>query len=56
MAIPVAGEILKAQNDSPPETDYSGLIYFAGVSYGLSVVLFIIGRGISSGWGLRRIF
>lgn len=56
VAIPVAGEILKAQNDSPPETDYSGLIYFAGVSYGLSVVLFIIGRGISSGWGLRRIF
>lgn len=56
VAIPVAGEILKAQNPTAPETDYSGLILFAGVAYGLSVVLFIVGRGISSGWGLKRTF
>lgn len=56
VAIPVAGEILKAQNDSKPETDYSGLIVFAGVAYGGSMLFFIISRGVSSGWNFRRFF
>ncbi|BCR89788.1 MCT family MFS transporter [Aspergillus chevalieri] len=57
VAIPVAGEILKAQNGNvKPETNYSGLIVFAGVAYGGSMLFFIISRGVSGGWGLKKIF
>lgn len=57
VAIPVAGEILKAQNgDVKPETNYSGLIVFAGVAYGGSMLFFVISRGVSGGWKLKKIF
>lgn len=57
IAIPVAGEILKAQNgDVELETNYSGLIVFAGVAYGGSMLFFIISRGVSGGWSLKKIF
>ena len=56
VAIPVAGEILKVQNKNGPETDYSGLIIFGGVAYGLSTLFFVISRGVSTKWDFRKIF
>lgn len=56
VAIPVAGEIIKFQNKSGPETDYSGLIIFGGVAYGLSAVFYIIAKGVSTKWNLKEIF
>ena len=56
VAIPVAGEILKAQNKDGADTDYSGLIIFGGVAYGLSSLFFVISRGVSTKWDLKRIF
>lgn len=57
VAIPVAGEILKAQNPSThEETTYWGLIIFCGLAYACSVLFLILTKGISVGWSVTRIF
>ncbi|KAA8642956.1 uncharacterized protein ATNIH1004_009718 [Aspergillus tanneri] len=57
VAIPVAGEILKAQNPaSGQETNYTGLIVFCGASYAFSTVLLVVTKVISVGWSVTRVF
>ncbi|KAE8379739.1 major facilitator superfamily domain-containing protein [Aspergillus bertholletiae] len=57
VAIPVAGEILKAQNPSThEETVYWGLIVFSGLSYACSALFLILAKGVSVGWRVTRVF
>ncbi|KAE8387138.1 major facilitator superfamily domain-containing protein [Aspergillus alliaceus] len=56
VAIPVAGEVLKAQNPSSHnEIVYSGLIVFCGLSYACSTLSLVLTKGITVGWGVTRI-
>ncbi|KAF5860231.1 hypothetical protein ETB97_001820 [Aspergillus alliaceus] len=56
VAIPVAGEGLKAQNPSSHnEIVYSGLIVFCGLSYACSTLFLVLTKGITVGWSVTRI-
>ncbi|KAF9887627.1 hypothetical protein FE257_009720 [Aspergillus nanangensis] len=51
VTVPVAGEILKAQNE-----DYSGLVIFCGASYACCSLLLLLAKGLSVGWRPTKIF
>lgn len=50
-AVPIAGAILRAQNGN-----YQGIILFVGLAYVLAFVLFVLARGMCTGWRLKRAF
>ncbi|KAF7590239.1 hypothetical protein BBP40_003123 [Aspergillus hancockii] len=56
VAIPIAGEILKAQSPAGQKEDYSGLILFCGLVYVSACLFFVLARGVSTGWKARVIF
>lgn len=51
VAVPIAGAILRAQNGN-----YQGVILFVGLAYVLAFVLFVLARGMCTGWRLKRAF
>lgn len=51
VAIPIAGAILKVQHGN-----YSGVILFCGLAYVVAFVLFVLARGMCTGWVLKRVF
>jgi MFS family permease len=55
-AIPIAGEIMKAQSSRGKKEDYSGLIVFCGLLYGCACLFFVLARGVSAGWRVKTIF
>ncbi|KAF7617602.1 hypothetical protein AFLA_006518 [Aspergillus flavus NRRL3357] len=55
-AIPIAGEILKAQSPGGEEEDYSGLVLFCGLVYACACLFFVLARGVCTGWRLKTVF
>ncbi|KAB8238131.1 MCT family MFS transporter [Aspergillus alliaceus] len=55
-AIPIAGEIMKAQSAPGKKEDYSGLIVFCGLVYGCACLFFVLARGVKVGWRVGTIF
>lgn len=55
VSLPIAGQILKAQTHDGKE-EYWGLIVFCGVAYWLSAALFVLARGILTGWKFKKVF
>ncbi|KAB8208115.1 major facilitator superfamily domain-containing protein [Aspergillus parasiticus] len=55
-AIPIAGEILKAQSSGGEKEDYSGLIVFCGLVYGCACLFFALARGVCTGWRFKTVF
>lgn len=55
-AIPIAGEILKAQSSGGEEEDYSGLVLFCGLVYACACLFFVLARGVCTGWRLKTVF
>ena len=53
-AIPIAGETLKVRMFPMEEVDYNGLIILCGLVYSCACVMFILARGMSVGWELKR--
>ena len=49
--VPIAGQILSACNGA-----YYGLIIFAGLSYALGLVCFVISRILAVGWKINVIY
>ncbi|PYH97422.1 MFS general substrate transporter [Aspergillus ellipticus CBS 707.79] len=57
VSIPVAGEILKGQNQgSGVETEYSGLIVFCGATYAGACLFLFLAKGVRIGWRATKIF
>ncbi|KAL2213490.1 MFS monocarboxylate transporter-like protein [Sarocladium strictum] len=50
--IPISGNILSTGNGQ----NYQALIQFCGAAYTASTVLFVVARGVSCGWAVRRKF
>ncbi|KAK1138362.1 hypothetical protein N8T08_002683 [Aspergillus melleus] len=55
-AIPIAGEVMKAQSAPGKKEDYSGLIVFCGLIYGLACLFFVLARGFKVDWRVGTIF
>ncbi|KAE8409787.1 major facilitator superfamily domain-containing protein [Aspergillus pseudonomiae] len=55
-AIPIAGEIMKAQSSGREKDNYSGLILFCGLVYACACLFFALARGVSIGWRLKTMF
>ncbi|KAH8425228.1 uncharacterized protein LDX57_002986 [Aspergillus melleus] len=55
-AIPIAGEIMKAQSAPGKKENYSGLIVFCGLIYGFACLFFVLARGVKIGWRVGTIF
>lgn len=53
VAIPIAGEVLKAQSPMVGPDNYSGLIILCGLVYSFACLFFILSKGVSVGWGLK---
>ncbi|KAL5338933.1 putative monocarboxylate permease [Aspergillus crustosus] len=56
VSLPVAGAILRAQSDLGGEEDFSGLILYSGLNYGVSFVFFGVSMRVGAGWAFRRVF
>ncbi|KAL3472181.1 major facilitator superfamily domain-containing protein [Aspergillus californicus] len=55
VAVPVAGQILEGQSSGNDQV-YWGMIVFCGVVYVSSAVFFVLARGVSTEWKLKRRF
>jgi MFS family permease len=54
--IPVAGAVLRSQNSTKPETNYSGLICLCGFAYAISSISAFLAKGLKIGWRPTIVF